>query len=189
MVHSAGSRPRDDGGFSLMELLIVCLMATTVAAISAGFFRSVKASVTGNANMRKVESLLKLARETAINERRAIQITFTMPNRIRLTRLNLPVGTTQVAEGYLEGNMTFMLFANLPDTPDGFGRNSPIDFGAAAQILFTTEGTLTDQAGNTINGSIYLGQSGTPMTARAMTIFGPTATIRTYRWNGSAWKH
>lgn len=189
MVHPARRNSGNDSGFSLMELLMVVLLATTVAAFSAGSFRSVKASVAGNANMRKVESLLKLARETAINERRAIQITFTMPNRIRLTRLNLPIGTTQVAEGYLEDNMAFMLFATLPDTPDGFGRTSPVDFGAATQILFTTEGTLTDQAGNPINGTVFLGLTGNTMSARAMSIFGPTATIRTYRWNGSAWKH
>lgn len=179
---------RSDSGFSLMELVMVCLMATTVTAISAGAFRNIRATSVGNANIRKVEALLKLGRETAINQRRAVVITFVPPNEIRLTRTNLPVGTTQIANGYLENNMAFMLFSGVPDTPDGFGRTAAVDFGAATQIMFTSDGTLTDQVGNPINGTVYLGQTGTPLTARALTVFGPTATMRTYRWDGSSWR-
>jgi hypothetical protein len=47
---------------------------------------------------------------------------------------------------------------------------------------------LTDPAGNPVNGSIFIGQPGKPLTSRALTVFGPTATIRSYRWNGSAWR-
>lgn len=172
-----------------MELLLVCVLLTTLGAVTAGVFRTVRATMQGNANIRKVETLLKVARETAINERRAIVVTFTLPNRIRLTRLNLPVGTTLVGEGYLENNMTFMLFGGLPDSPETFGNTTAIDFGAATQIMFTADGSFTDQAGNPINGTVFLGQPGTPMTARALTIFGPTSTLRSYRWNGSAWRH
>ena len=43
--------------------------------------------------------------------------------------------------------------------------------------MFTADGMLTDQAGNSINGTIFLGQAGAPMTARALTVFGPTATL------------
>ncbi len=55
--------------------------------------------------------------------------------------------------------------------------------------MFTADGTLTDQSGNSVNGTVFLGQAGTPMTARALTVFGPTATLRSYRWNGSSWIH
>jgi len=183
------TRARADAGFTLLELLLVCVMITTLAAVTAGFFQSAKNTVQGDANIRKVETLLKLARETAINERRAIVVTFTPPNRLRLTRLNIPVGTTLVGEGYLENNMGFMLFAGMPDTPESFGRATPVDFGAANQIMFTADGMLTDELGNPVNGTVFLGQPSAPMTARALTIFGPTSTIRSYRWNGSAWRY
>jgi len=189
MTVTTPDRGRGDDGFSLMELVLVSVMIMTVAAISVGTFRNARATVAGNANVRKVESLLKLARETAINERRAIVVTFTMPNQMTLTRLNLPSGNTQVAQGFLENNMSFMLFAGMPDTPDSFGRSSAISFGAATQIMFTSDGTLTDQTGTPVNGTVFLGQAATPMTARALTVFGPTATLRSYRWNGSSWSH
>ena len=47
---------------------------------------------------------------------------------------------------------------------------------------------LTDVNGNAINGTVFLGEPGKPITSRALTVFGPTATIRTYRWNGAAWR-
>ncbi len=178
MALDPGARAESDAGFSLMELLLVCALTITVSAIAAGFFRNARASVAGNANIRRVEALLKLARETAINERRAVVVTFAAPNQVTLTRLNLPNGATLVGSGYLENNMSFMLFAGLPDTPDAFGRTAAVDFGPATQIMFTADGTLTDQAGTSVNGTVFLGQPGSPMTARALTVFGPTATLR-----------
>lgn len=183
------SRGASDAGYSLLELLIVAVMITTLSAVTAGFYRSARATVEGNANIRRVEALLKLARDTAVNERRAIVITYTAPNLLRLTRLNIPIGTTFVAEAYLEDNMSFMLFAGMPDTPDSFGRASAFDFGAAVQVLFTADGMLTDQLGNALNGTLFLGQPGAPLSARALTIFGPTSTMRSYSWNGTAWRH
>jgi hypothetical protein len=88
----------------------------------------------------------------------------------------------------LEHNTRFMLFDGQPDTPDGFGRPGAVSFSGAATVMFTADGMLTDAAGNPVNGSIFLGQAGRPLTARAITVFGPTATIRTYRWNGTQWR-
>jgi hypothetical protein len=84
--------------------------------------------------------------------------------------------------------MQFLLFAGQPDTPDAFGRNSATDFGGAPLVMFTADGMLTDANGNAANGSVFLGKPGSPITARAVTVFGPTATIRTYRWNGAQWR-
>jgi hypothetical protein len=55
--------------------------------------------------------------------------------------------------------------------------------------MFNAEGQLVDETGNIVNGSIFIGRIGSPMTARALTVFGPTSTIRTYRWNGTEWRN
>ena len=55
--------------------------------------------------------------------------------------------------------------------------------------MFTADGLFVDQAGNLVNGSIFIGELGKPLSARAVTVFAPTAGIRTYRWTGSAWRH
>ena len=39
-----------------------------------------------------------------------------------------------------------------------------------------------------VNAEPVIGQANKPLTARAVTVFGPTAMVRTYRWNGAAWK-
>jgi hypothetical protein len=88
--------------------------------------------------------------------------------------------------------MRFGLTAGVPDSPDNFGNAAAISFGAAAQYRFTTDGTLVDQAGNLISGSIFLnwpGQGlGQERAARVITVLGATGRIRGYKWDGKQWK-
>jgi hypothetical protein len=53
--------------------------------------------------------------------------------------------------------------------------------------MFTSEGAFVDQNGDPVNGTVFLGRGIDPMTARAVTIFGPTALIRQWRWNSRVW--
>jgi prepilin-type N-terminal cleavage/methylation domain-containing protein len=175
-------------GFTLLELMLVVALASITLAISAGYFPQARDTITADANMRIVNWQLKLARERAINERRSVQVDFVAPNMIRVTRLEIPNGTTILQTAFLENNTQFLLFPTQPDTPDGFGRATPVWFGGAQTVMFTADGMLTDAAGTPVNGSIFLGQIAKPMTSRALTIFGPTATLRVYRWNGSEWR-
>ncbi len=173
----------------MVELLIVAALMTTVLAIGLGFFRAATATVQGDADLRILEWQLKLAREVAINQRRSVEVRFTAPNMVTVVRRNIPTGTTLMSTAVLEHNAQFMLFGSVPDTPDGFGRAAPVSFGGATTIMFTPDGMFTDATGNPVNGSVFLGQPGRVTTARALTVFGPTATIRTYRWDGSGWRH
>jgi prepilin-type N-terminal cleavage/methylation domain-containing protein len=181
-------RAGSDRGFSLIEMMTVLAITSVISGMVIGAFSLYSQTVQGDADMRVVEWQLKLARETAINQRRAIQIQFTNPNLITLVRQDLPAGTTTISSAYLQHNTQFMQFVGQPDTPDAFGNTAPIAFGPAPVVLFTADGMLTDTAGNPVNGTIFLGEPGKPMTARALTIFGATARIRTYRWNGGAWR-
>ena len=86
-----------------------------------------------------------------------------------------------------EGGTKYSLPAGLPDTPDGFGRTQAVDFGAATAVMFTSDGTCIDQTGNPVNGTIFVGLPGRPLSARAITILGGTGRVRGYRWNGQKW--
>lgn len=190
MISKPRPAARDrEAGIGFTELIIVLALAGTVIAMGVPWFRAAAATVQGDADLRILEWQIKLAREMAINQRRAIQVSFTAPNLITVTRLNIPGGTTVLSTGYLEHSARFMLFAGQIDTPDGFGRTNAVDFSGAATVMFTSDGMFTDAAGNPINGTVFIGQPGRSATSRALTIFGPTARIRTYRWNGSAWGH
>ncbi len=188
MTHGTVDRRTSESGYSLIEVLAVLTLATFTYAIASGFYPQAAAAIQGDANMRIVNWQLKLARETAINERRDVEVQFTAPNMIRIVRHNIPSGTTLLYTAVLENRTEFLLFPGQPDTPDGFGRAQAVSFGGAATVMFTADGMFTDAAGNPVNGSIFLGQVGKPMTSRALTVFGPTATLRSYRWNGSAWR-
>lgn len=164
-------------------------LVMVVLAIAIGFYPPAVATIQGDADMRILHWQLKLARETAINQRRRVRLNFVMPNQVQVIRQDIPAGTTLISSAVLEHNTRFMLFAGQPDTPDGFGRPSAVAFSGGVPVVeFTADGMLTDILGNPVNGSIFLGQAGRPLTSRAITVFGPTATIRTYRWNGTQWR-
>jgi prepilin-type N-terminal cleavage/methylation domain-containing protein len=177
-----------DAGFGMTELVIVLAMLAVVMSLGIGFFRTAASTLQGDANLRILEWQLKLAREFAINQRRAVEVRFTGTNFISVVRRNIPNGETLLSTAALEHGTQFLLFAGQPDTPDGFGRAAATDFGGAAAVMFTADGMFTDPAGNPINGSVFLGQPARPMTSRSLTVFGPTARIRVYRWNGTEWR-
>jgi hypothetical protein len=172
----------------MVEIMATLGFVMVILAIGVGFYPPAIATIQGDADMRILNWQLKLARELAINERRTVQLNFVAPNQIRVLRNEIPAGQTLVSQAILEHNAQFMLFAGQPDTPDGFGRPTAISFSGAAVVMFTADGMLTDAAGNPVNGTVFLGQPGKPLTSRALTVFGPTATIRTYRWNGTQWR-
>jgi hypothetical protein len=168
------------------------LVAIAVSAVGlflfVGFYPPAMDTIRGDSAMRVLYWQLKLGRETAINERRAIEVRFLPPNRIDLVRLEIPNGETVISTTAFEHQTQFLLFTGQADTPDTFGRPQPIWFNGAARVTFTADGMLTDELGNPTNGSVFLGIPDRPLTSRAITIFGPTATIRNYRWNGTAWR-
>lgn len=181
-------RPSRQAGFTLLEVLSVLALSSMVLAFSVGFFPRAAAMVQGDADLRIVDWQLKLGRDMAISQRRAMQLQFIPPNRLQIARVEPDGGTTVLANSFLQHNSQFMLFPGQPDTPDGFGNPAPISFSGAASVMFTADGLLTDAAGQPVNGSVFLGQPGKEFSARALTISGQTATIRLYRWNGTAWR-
>lgn len=170
-------------------MLVVISLIGTVLAISLGGLTAALNSVRGDASVNVLLWQFKIARETAVNERRNVEVRLTPPNFISVVRRNIPNGETVISTAVLQHQSSFRLFPGLPDTPDLFGNPTPIAFGAAAAFMFTPDGRFTDQAGAIVNGSVFIGQPSAVMTARALTVFGPTAGLRTFQWNGAAWVH
>jgi hypothetical protein len=53
--------------------------------------------------------------------------------------------------------------------------------------MFTSDGTFANQSGDPINGSVFMSVPGDASSARAVAIFGPTAALRAWRWDGTKW--
>jgi prepilin-type N-terminal cleavage/methylation domain-containing protein len=182
------SQLRNDRGFSLIESLVVITLIGVTTAISVMLLPGAIGTAKGDSSLQHIVSMLRTAREQAISQRRTIRVAFNAPNEVVVSRVEQPgPAVTQLSRVVLEQGFQFLVFAGQPDTPDVFGRAAAVDFGGAASLQFTSEGTFVDQNGDEVNGSIFIGRTGDPLSSRAVTIFGPTALIRDWNWRGSAW--
>lgn len=86
-----------------------------------------------------------------------------------------------------------MLFAGNGDTPDAFGNAAAVCFGSVpgcpdpAIMQFQSDGTFIDNAGNQLNGTVFIGVANIPTSARAVTILGATGQVRMYHGTGAGW--
>ena len=201
---------RAEQGFSLLEMVVVVMLAFTVMAFAVMNTMNSTSNSRANSAMDAVISQLRQARELAIAKRRNVQVQFTAPNQIQTTILTLPgepvppaLPAVLLNDG-VPGGMSFYVFPSLPDTPMGFGNSTAINLqqpggGGAWTVMFSTSGSFCGTAqsaatlyqattNNPVNASIFLGISGKINTARAVTIFGATGRVRSYNWTGSSWQ-
>jgi Tfp pilus assembly protein FimT len=176
-----------NAGFSMVEISIGLLLAMILAGFAVVNINGMLPGMRTNASLAQTVAQLRKGRETAIAQRREVEIKFLGNNQIQLVRHDLPAGTTVLNTITLENSVTFRLFPGLPDTPDTFGKAAAVDFGAAADMRFSTTGTLIDGNKNPLSGTVFLGLANHAETARAVTILGATGRVRGYRWTGTAW--
>jgi Tfp pilus assembly protein FimT len=176
-------------GFTMWELAIVCVLLMVVSAMAMVQVRPALQQRQADGAMAEVASQLRLARETAVSQRRQIQVQFVGTNQIVLTRLNINPGV--VGGTFIQPPLTFRLTAGKGDTPDAFGNAGAIEFGGIVggppTMMFQSDGTFVDTAGNLINGTVFLGMVNEPSVARAVTLVGSTGRIRMWRNNAAAW--
>jgi Tfp pilus assembly protein FimT len=173
----------------MVEASLVVLVLLTICGFALQNVTGVMPRLSANAALNQTVAQLRSGRETAIAQRRNVEVSFLGNNQIRLVRSDIPAGTTVLSTITLEHKIEFRLFAGIPDTPDSFGNSAAVNFGGLAPLMFMTDGTLADVQGNPLSGSIFLGLANHPETARAVTILGATGRVRGYQWTGSRWIH
>jgi prepilin-type N-terminal cleavage/methylation domain-containing protein len=175
-------------GFTLVELLVVLGIVGVLSAVSVMVMPIALLSAKADSGAAQVVSALRVAREGAISQRRNVRVTFTAPNRIVISRVEVPgPAVTVMSQVLLEGGFQFRLFAGIPDTPDAFGNAAPWSFGGATSVAFTSSGEFVDQNGDPVNGTVFIGRNSELLSARAISVFGPTALVRAWSWNGARW--
>jgi prepilin-type N-terminal cleavage/methylation domain-containing protein len=175
-------------GFSLMELVLVAALMSILAGMAMLVTPAVLARAKADSGASHLLSLLRTTREQSISQRRNMNVQFLGGNRLLVSRIDVPgPGTTVMLDTRLEQNVQFVRFPGVPDTPDLFGAGAAVDFGPATSFNFTSEGTFVDENGDELNGTIFLGLPNQQETAQAVTIFGPTGTMRAWRWTGAQW--
>lgn len=180
---------RTQRGFTLLEAIVVMAVVVVGAAISIPVTRQMVASAKGDSALIMANTFLESARNRAVAERRNVELVFIPPNRMQLVRLEVPSGVrTTVGTLMLEGDAEFVQVLGVPDTPDAYGAFAAINFTGPTPVMFTSDGSLIDSAGDVTNGTIFVARPGAQDTARAVTITGVTGMLRQWKWRGSVWQ-
>jgi prepilin-type N-terminal cleavage/methylation domain-containing protein len=178
------SRPASDAGFTVLELLIGTTLFAVMSAAAVIVTNASLPQIRADGEARRVMALMQYGRDLAISSRRDVEIRFDAAQHtaqlVMLDGVEKPVQTA-----YLEYHVQFRQFAGLGDTPEAYGARNPIDFGGSARTIFEPDGSLIDETGVPVNGTIFLGIEGHMAAARAITVMGTTARPRMYRYNRS----
>ena len=188
-------------GFSMVEVFVTITIIGITTAIALVAFTNQLPTIRADAAMQLMEAQLRQARETAVDQRDNIVVTFQGTGEMitveDLKNSNAAtytiIGTKTLSDFILDPRqMTYMLFAGLPDTPDGFGNLTAVSFNCGnpplpCNITFQSDGSVVDRTGAYVNGTVFIGNSGDTVTARAITILGATGRIKGYRYKTNAW--
>jgi prepilin-type N-terminal cleavage/methylation domain-containing protein len=182
-------RARRDDGFTLIEVLVAVTIVGLLAGTAILQFEAMRPTLLGDGAMRVVMAQMNQARESAVAQRRRIDVEFIGTNRLRVVRQDQPSGTTVLNEVGFESGVQYGLISGVGDTPDAFGRGSATYFGSTSvsRVTFGSDGALVDNGGNPINGTVFLTVPNTPRSFRAVTVLGSTGRVRAYRWDGRQW--
>jgi prepilin-type N-terminal cleavage/methylation domain-containing protein len=179
---------QSDRGFTLLEIMLVVAILAVMAGMAIGISPAFVRHARAESGIAQALDMFRSAREVAISQRRNVAVQFIGNDALRTVRINIPgPATTVLRTVQLENRMRFLLVPGLPDTPDRFGNAAAISFGPTNQWMFTSEGTFVDANGDVLNGTLFLGIPDQINSARAISVFGATALIRTWSWNGREW--
>jgi type II secretory pathway pseudopilin PulG len=185
-------RRAGEAGYTVIEMVFVVGIMAVLASMAVLQIGQSRPAALGDGAMRVVLSQMNAARELAITQRRNMRLTF-VNGTVTIIREEVPGPTlTTISTILFENNIQFATMPGLPDTPDAFGNSSAVVFATATgtppEVKFAPDGTLINQDGLTLNGSVFVGLGSQTMSARAITIFGSTGRVRGYRWDGGMWK-
>ena len=177
-----------EAGFSLIELILVCVVLFIVAGIAVlSFDRSMNSARVNNA-VQVTMNQLRLAHEEAIDKRLQYIVTLTAPGTIITQWTKTGIGPQTERTVPLPVGVQFSAepgIAAIP-APDGFGTGAnAIDFdlatgGGSNVIYFQPDGTAIDAGGNPNNGVVYIAKPGQLYSSHAVTLFGATGRLKTW---------
>ena len=175
-----------------MIAIIGIILATGILLIWDNIIPTIRA----DAASQLVVSQLQQARQAALDQRRPFILSFQGTNEILMQRVEfdpssgLATGVvTTMGRYFLPHGMTYMVFPSLGSTPDGFSPNPShlVNFGGYTRLNFQSDGTVLLYPSSTsvlANGAVFMGIEGKATTARVVSVWGATGTIRSYRSDG-----
>ena len=110
-------RGRGDRGFSFVDVMATVAVTGVLMAIAIPSIGTSLVDMRSNAGMRALQGHLRTARDSAVAQRRIVEVQFIGTNEVRSTRLE---GTDRqtLQTTIFENGMRFHVMAGVPDTPD-----------------------------------------------------------------------
>jgi prepilin-type N-terminal cleavage/methylation domain-containing protein len=185
-----------EGGFSLVELLIVIAVMSILTVISVFALRSNKRSYAPDDEANQIVSFFREAHQRALSQRQTQRVTIDRANLLvkLMDEGLLPGGDeVEIIRGKLNGtvNMTQPSIGGtlLPLPPAPYNYNSAVFTASVAQYRFRGDGSVVDPLGNSVSATFYFtpidmnDQSGTLV--RAVTLFGPSGSTRAWKYDAA----
>jgi type II secretory pathway pseudopilin PulG len=187
---------RDRSGYSLVELLILLACIGVVSGFVFIQATNVLPTFKSNSAMNQVIQQMRIARNTAIADRRAVIVNISpVAGTMQLQQVPPNGGPPVTLSTVPLTGAQFCLMPGVPDTPMGFGNANPVNFVNAsnpgtvvAVAEFLSDGSFGAAVGVPVNGTIFTCIPGNKVSARAVTVLGTTGRVRPYRWDGSVWQ-
>jgi Tfp pilus assembly protein FimT len=183
------SRGLDARGFSLVDILMVVAIIGLLAAMAIPISNAMVVRARASSASLEVLTWLENARNRATAERRNFEVTFDADdNTVTIQRVEFDMITrTPIMTRELPDNAKFFKFAEMDDTDDRFGAASALDLDGPAPHMFTSDGSFIDSNGDPSNATIFMAREGQIDTARAITIFGASGLMRSWKSAGKMW--
>ena len=187
---------RNRSGYSLVEILILLACIGVISGFVFIQAQNVLPIFKSNSAMDQVIQQMRVARNTAITDRRVVIVNISAATGMMQLQQVPPNGGPPVTLSTvpLTGSQ-FCLTPGVPDTPMGFGNAQPVNFvnasnpGAGVAVTeFLSDGSFGSAVGVPVNGTIFTCIPGNRLSARAVTILGTTGRVRPYHWDGTAWQ-
>lgn len=178
---------RSDKGVTFVELLLVVALAGVVAAAAYPVINSTMEFNETESAMQLVLSSIRESRQDAVDNRRALRMTFSTPGSIVIRRQNDNFRWVLDRRLSLPANVLFDRPSGIPSIPIISNRKD-IDFGGKKTFRFLADGSAVNNQGQIISGMVYISHSARPDECRAVSVFGGTGLTRAWTYEDGQWE-